>query len=50
MTATDRLFSPSSEKDITRAILGEFSKELDSYVESEVTIIGAYAVVQELAD
>ena len=41
MTATDRLFSPSSEKDITRAILGEFSKELDSYVESDVTIIGA---------
>ena len=41
MAETDRIFSPVSEKDITGAILGEFSKELDNYVESDVTIIGA---------
>ena len=41
MDKADRIFSPSSEKDITRAILGAFSAELDSYVESDVTIIGA---------
>ena len=41
MAQADRIFSPSSEKDITRAILGAFSAELDSYVESDVTIIGA---------
>ena len=41
MANADNIFSPSSEKDITRAILGAFSSELDSYVESDVTIIGA---------
>ncbi len=41
MAGKDNIFSPSSEKEITRAILGAFSAELDSYVESDVTIIGA---------
>ena len=41
MANPDNIFSPSSEKDITRAILSAFSAELDSYVESDVTIIGA---------
>ena len=41
MANADNIFSPSSEKDITRAILGAFSAELDNYVESDVTIIGA---------
>lgn len=41
MADAEKVFSHSSEKDITRAILGEFSSELDSYVESDVTIIGA---------
>ena len=41
MANAGKIFSPSSEKDITRAILGAFSAELDSYVESDVTIIGA---------
>ena len=41
MADAEKVFSPSSEKDITRAILREFSSELNSYVESDVTIIGA---------
>jgi len=41
MPNSDKIFSYSSEKDITRAILGAFAAELDSYVESDVAIIGA---------
>ena len=41
MADAEKVFSHSSEKDITRAILGEFAAEMDSYIESDVTIIGA---------
>ena len=41
MADAEKVFGHSSEKDITRAILGEFAAEMDSYVESDVTIIGA---------
>ena len=33
-------FSPVGEKDITRAIVSEFSKQLEEYVESDCVIIG----------
>jgi thiamine thiazole synthase len=33
-------FSPVGEKDITRAIVGEFAKQFSEYVESDVAIIG----------
>ncbi|HET6266222.1 MAG TPA: sulfide-dependent adenosine diphosphate thiazole synthase [Acidobacteriota bacterium] len=36
----DRIFENVPEKDITRAIVREFMKELDEYVESDVIIIG----------
>ena len=41
MAETSNIFSPSSEKDITRAIVREFAADLDKYVDSDVTIIGA---------
>ena len=37
----DKIFSPASEADITRAIVGEFSREFQEYVESDCLIIGA---------
>ncbi len=33
-------FAPASEKEITRAIVSEFAKDFERYVESEVIIIG----------
>jgi thiazole biosynthesis enzyme len=33
-------FAPASESQITRAIVAEFAKEFDNYVESEVIIVG----------
>lgn len=35
-----KLFAPISEKEITRAIVGEFAKEFQEYVESDCLIIG----------
>lgn len=37
----EQIFSPSAEKDITRAIVQEFSQQFNEYVESDVIIIGA---------
>jgi len=37
----ERIFSPSSEKAVTRALVREFARELDDYVETEVLIVGA---------
>jgi thiamine thiazole synthase len=34
-------FSPVGEKDVTRAIVSEFSKQFEEYVESDCIIIGA---------
>jgi thiamine thiazole synthase len=34
-------FSPAGEKDITRAIVAEFAKQFEQYVESDCIIIGA---------
>ncbi len=34
-------FSPAREKDITRAIVSEFTKQFDEYVESDCIIIGS---------
>ncbi len=34
-------FSPAGEKDITRAIVSEFAKQFDEYVESDCIIIGS---------
>ena len=34
------IFHPVSEKDITRAIIRSFTKQLDEYVESDVIIVG----------
>jgi thiamine thiazole synthase len=34
------LFSKASEKDVTRAILSEFTKQFSEYVESDVIIVG----------
>jgi thiazole biosynthesis enzyme len=35
-----KIFSPVGEKDVTRAIVAEFSKQFQEYVESDVIIIG----------
>jgi thiazole biosynthesis enzyme len=36
-----QIFSKVDEKDVTRAIVGEFAKQFQEYVESDVVIIGA---------
>ena len=38
---SDERFSPVGEKEVTRAIVGEFAKQFDEYVESDVVIVGA---------
>ena len=38
--ANKALFSKASEKDVTRAILSEFTKQFSEYVESDVIIVG----------
>ena len=38
--AEKALFSKASEKDVTRAILSEFTKQFSEYVESDVIIVG----------
>ncbi len=38
---SEERFSAVGEKDVTRAIVGEFAKQFDEYVESDVVIIGA---------
>ena len=35
---TDRIFSAVGEKEVTRAIVGEFAKEFAEYVESEAIL------------
>ena len=35
------LFSKAGEKEVTRAILGEFARQMDEYVESDCIIVGA---------
>lgn len=37
----EKVFSSASEKDVTRAIVDEFSREFQEYVESDCIIIGA---------
>ena len=37
----DNIFSPVSEKDVTRAIVREFASQFDEYIESDVVIVGA---------
>ncbi len=39
--ANDTRFSHASEKDVTRAILRSFTKELDDYAESDAIVVGA---------
>jgi len=36
----ERLFSAAGEKDVTRAIVGEFAREFMEYVESDVIVVG----------
>jgi thiamine thiazole synthase len=38
--AKERLFSAAGEKEVTRAIVGEFAREFIAYVETDVLIIG----------
>ena len=35
------IFSTASEKQVTRAIISEFAKDFEDYVENDVTVIGA---------
>ena len=41
MIQENAIFSPVSEKDVTRAIVREFAVQFDEYVESDVVIVGA---------
>ncbi|MFW6133696.1 MAG: sulfide-dependent adenosine diphosphate thiazole synthase [Planctomycetota bacterium] len=41
MQQAQRMFHPVSEKDVTRAIVGEFAAQLDDYADSDVVIVGA---------
>ena len=38
--AADKLFSAAGEKEVTRAIVGEFAREFMAHVESDVLVIG----------
>ncbi len=41
MESDERQFQPVGEKEVTRAILGQFAKQLSEYVESDCVIVGA---------
>ena len=36
----EKIFGKASEKDVTRAIVNEFSKQCSEYVESDVIVVG----------
>jgi len=38
---SERIFSPVSEKDVTRAIIVEFCRELEQHIENDCVIVGA---------
>ncbi len=39
--STEKIFAPVSEKDVSRAIVSEFSATFEEFVESDVVIVGA---------
>jgi thiamine thiazole synthase len=41
MIRSETIFTPTSEKDVTRAIVREFASQFDEYTESDVVIVGA---------
>ncbi len=41
MTDASRTFEPVAEKDVTRAIVGEFAEQFQDYADSDVVIVGA---------
>ncbi len=41
MSERENIFSPSSEKNVTRALVREFAAQFDDYVETDVLIAGA---------
>ena len=44
MQPEKKIFSTVSEKDVTKAIVEEFSREISSHVESDCIIVGAGSI------